>query len=135
MKPVLVDTDILSMFLRKNSKIVSKFEEYLNEHESISISIITYYEIVSGLKYKNAHKYLDSFSEFAKYNSVLPLSIESVTLAADTYADLRRKGQLIDDIDLLISGIALANNLVLVTNNESHFQRVEGLQISNWKNM
>jgi len=38
------------------------------------------------------------------------------------------------DTDILISGIAIANDLVLVTNNEKHFQRVEGLQISNWAN-
>jgi len=132
MKPVLLDTDILSMFLRKHSKIVNKFEAYLKEHESISISIITYYEIVSGLKYKNAHKYLDSFLAFAKHNNVLPLTTGSVTVAADTYANLRRKGQLIDDIDILIAGIALSHDLVLVTNNLSHFQRIEGLQISNW---
>ena len=50
MKPVLIDTDILSMFLRKHRKVVAKFEKYLREYDSINISIITYYEIVSGLK-------------------------------------------------------------------------------------
>ncbi len=132
MKPVLIDTDILSMFLRKQRKVVSKFKKYLREYDSINISIITYYEIVSGLKYRDSRKYLDSFLDFARYNSVLNLSIDSVDIAADTYDNLRKKGQLIDDIDILISGIAIANDLVLVTNNERHFQRIEGLQILNW---
>ena len=132
MKPVLIDTDILSMFLRKHRKVVAKFEKYLREYDSINISIITYYEIVSGLKYRDSHKYLDSFLDFAGYNSILNLSIDSVNIAADTYNNLRKKGQLIDDIDILISGIEIANDLVLVTNNEQQLQRVEGLQISNW---
>ncbi len=132
MKPVLIDTDILSMFLRKDRKVVDKFKKYLREYDSINISIITYYEIVSGLKYRDSHKYLDAFLDFVGYNSVLNLSIDSVNVAADIYNSLRKKGQLIDDIDILISGIAIANDLVLVTNNERHFQRVEGLQISNW---
>jgi tRNA(fMet)-specific endonuclease VapC len=35
MKPSLVDTDILSEFLRGNPKIIEKVEEYLNEYDSI----------------------------------------------------------------------------------------------------
>ncbi|MEW6417363.1 MAG: hypothetical protein AB1480_04495 [Nitrospirota bacterium] len=50
MKPVLVDTDILSMFFRNNSNVVSHFRKYLVHHDKINLSIITYYEILSGLK-------------------------------------------------------------------------------------
>jgi tRNA(fMet)-specific endonuclease VapC len=49
-KPALVDTDILSMFFRGNPIVVSRFEAYLNEHAQINLSIVTYYEILSGLK-------------------------------------------------------------------------------------
>ncbi len=132
MKPVLIDTDILSMFFRKHPKVVTNFERYLEEHEGISLSIITYYEVISGLKYRNAQKQLSSFLDFVEYNNVLPLTIESVTISANSYADLRMRGQLIDDIDILIAGIALANNLVLVTSNEEHFKRIKGLEILNW---
>jgi tRNA(fMet)-specific endonuclease VapC len=40
---------------------------------------------------------------------------------------------LIDNQDILIAGIALENNLVLVTNNEKHFARIPNLIIENWK--
>lgn len=40
---------------------------------------------------------------------------------------------LINDIDLLIAGIAIENEMTLVTNNENHFGRILGLQIENWK--
>ena len=33
---------------------------------------------------------------------------------------------------LLIADSALANNLTLVTNNEKHFKRIEGLKLANW---
>ena len=56
------------------------------------ISIITYYEIVSGLKHRDAQKQLTSFLEFASYNVVLPLIIESTTISGDIYASLRKKG-------------------------------------------
>ncbi|MBC8230988.1 type II toxin-antitoxin system VapC family toxin [bacterium] len=132
MKPVLVDTDILSMFFRKRPQVVSNFEQYLDEYESINFSIITYYEVISGLKYRDAKKQLSSFLDFAEYNNVLPLTIESVTISANIYADLRGCGQLIEDIDIIIAGVALANSLILVTNNEEHFKRIRGLEILNW---
>ncbi|MBI5473356.1 MAG: hypothetical protein HY961_13510 [Ignavibacteriae bacterium] len=34
--------------------------------------------------------------------------------------------------DTLIAGIALANNLVIVTNNTAHFTRIKNLEVENW---
>ncbi len=42
------------------------------------------------------------------------------------------KGLIIDDFDILIASIAIANNFILVTNNTDHFKRIEGLQIQDW---
>jgi predicted nucleic acid-binding protein len=50
MKPALIDTNILSFFFRNHSLVVERFESYLKVNSQINISIITYYEIVSGLK-------------------------------------------------------------------------------------
>jgi predicted nucleic acid-binding protein len=52
--------------------------------------------------------------------------------AAEIYAELRARGQLIEDADLLSAAIALVNDLTLVTNNTAHFNRIEGLQIEDW---
>lgn len=132
MKPVLVDTDILSQFFRNNHNVVLNFKNYLARHEKINLSIITYYEILSGLKHRDALKQLDSFLEFAKHNAILPLTEEAIMISSDLYANLRKAGKTIDDIDILIAGVALSNNLVLVTNNEAHFRNIERLEILNW---
>ena len=57
---------------------------------------------------------------------------DSIKISADIYADLRKKGELIEDIDILIAGIAISNNLVLVTKNKSHFSRIKKLNIEDW---
>jgi tRNA(fMet)-specific endonuclease VapC len=54
MKPALVDTDILSGFLRGTPKVVENPEMYLQTYGVINFSIITYYEILNGLLYKDA---------------------------------------------------------------------------------
>lgn len=56
MKPVLVDTDILSEFLRGTTTIVENVKLYLESYDSINLSIITYDEILNGLLYKDAKK-------------------------------------------------------------------------------
>lgn len=75
---------------------------------------------------------MNSFLEFASLNNILPLTIQSSENSAVIYADLRKKGTPVDDIDLLIAGIAIENNMIVVTNNTSHFERIEGLDVENW---
>lgn len=135
MKPALIDTNILSFFFRNHSLVVERFEVYLKEHRKLNISIITYYEILSGLKHRDAQKQLISFSKFVSYHTILPLTTSSTTIAADIYANLRSKGTPVDDIDILIAGIAIANNLVIVTNNLKHFEKIEGLEIQDWSQL
>ncbi len=132
MKPSLIDTDILSMFLRGNPEVTSKVEEYLSSYPTLNISILTYYEILSGLKYKHADKHLDSFLELCKVLSVIPLTEKSSEKSAEIYASLRQKGEIIDDMDILIAGICLDNNFALVTNNTKHFTRINEMEIMNW---
>ncbi len=128
----MLDTDILSEFLRGNPKVISKVDEYLKEHGFINLSIITYYEILNGLLYKDAKKQLSKFEEFVALNKVIPLTQRMAKMAATIQADLRKKGTEIGHTDTLIAGIALTNELQLVTNNTSHFKRIKDLSISNW---
>lgn len=132
MKPILVDTDILSEFLRGTSKVVENFEAYLNDFDAINFSIITYYEILNGLLYKDAKKQLEKFMAFADFNKILPLTISATRRAAEISAKLKSSGQPIGHTDCLIAGIALTNGLQLATNNVDHFKRIEGLEIINW---
>ena len=53
-------------------------------------------------------------------------------ISAEIYAKLRKRGMPIDDIDILIAGTVLAHNWVLVTHNNKHFGRIEGLEIKDW---
>lgn len=132
MKPSLLDTDILSEFLRGNSKVIAKVDEHLKEYGFISLSIITYYEILNGLLYKDARKQMVRFEEFVELNKVIPLTLRMAKTAAAIQADLRKKGTEIGHTDTLIAGIAMTSELQLVTNNTDHFKRIKGLEITNW---
>lgn len=49
MNRALIDTDILSYYFKGDAKVVANFQKYLAKYEIIEISLITYYEIMSGL--------------------------------------------------------------------------------------
>jgi predicted nucleic acid-binding protein len=117
MKPTLLDTDILSEFFRGNTKVLENVNIYLKEYPSLNFSIITYYEILNGLLYKDAKKQLTKFNEFVELNRVVPLTINATKKAAEIYSDLRKKGKVIGHTDSLIAGIALAEGLQISTNN------------------
>jgi len=132
MNRTLIDTDILSYYFKGNQKVVKNFEKYLQDFDLIEISIITYYEVIGGLMAKNALKQLNIFQDFVDQNIVVPMTENSAKISAELYATLRQQGNPVDDIDLLIAGIAIDNDLILVTNNENHFNRIPGLRVENW---
>jgi tRNA(fMet)-specific endonuclease VapC len=133
MSPVLLDTDVLSLYLKKgDAGIVAGCARHILQYGRLNLSIITYYEILSGLRHRDARKQLDGFHAFVARNTVLPITPRSADLAAERYAQLRRKGTPVDDIDLLIAGVALEHGLVMVTRNGSHFERIEGLTVEDW---
>ncbi|MFP4547054.1 MAG: type II toxin-antitoxin system VapC family toxin [Fidelibacterota bacterium] len=132
MKKALIDTDILSYFLKGDSKVVQNFGFYLDKFQQLNFSIITYYEIYSGLKYKDSKKLINSFLDFSNYNKIIPLSKKSVEISADIYSELRKTGKPIDDIDLLIAGIAISNDMKLITHNTRHFKRIKNLTVIDW---
>jgi predicted nucleic acid-binding protein len=132
MSLVLLNTDILSEFLRGNYVATKNVEKYLSENDSLNFSIITHYEILNGLLYKDAKNQLKSFLAFSEINRIIPFSINASKIAAEIYADLRKRGMPIGHTDCLIAGIALTNEMSLATNNIDHFSRINGLKIVNW---
>lgn len=132
MKLSILDTDILSEFLRGNPIVITRVDQYLKNFGYVNLTIISYYEILNGLLYKDARKQLPLFEAFVAQNKVLPLTIRTVKISATIQAGLRKKGILIGHTDTLIAGIAIVNEMPLITNNTRHFSRVEGLETDNW---
>ena len=80
----------------------------------------------------------DNFEE-RKLDHIRILAFASALRVFDTFnlygqhkARLRREGNLIPDLDLLIGVTALHHDMTLVTNNTKHMSRIEGLKLENW---
>jgi tRNA(fMet)-specific endonuclease VapC len=132
MKRCTLDTNIISAFLKKDLMVVSRVSDYLESFDRLTINIISYYEILRGLKDLGNEEKLKKFEEFVQENEFISISKDAVIKAAEIYAYLKKQGNLIEDADILMASIAIVENLVLVTNNIKHFERIEGLATENW---
>src|ERR1700716_2318903 len=128
MTKVVLDTDVLSNLLRayrlREESVVETAREYIAQHTLFTISIVTRYEVLRGLKAKNALPQERVFDRFCQNNTVLPITEQVIYQAAEIWAELRKRGDLIPDADILIAATTLVDGCGLVTNNERHFRRV-----------
>jgi tRNA(fMet)-specific endonuclease VapC len=66
--------------------------------------------------------------------TVLDFDLEAAKIFGELRNSLQRRGIPIGPYDTQIAAHALAAGLVLVTNNEREFRRVNGLKLENWAN-
>lgn len=129
----LLDTNIISAILKENEKVKKSVQKAIREGKEILIDGISYYEIKRGLLSANATNQLDRFNLLCKRFGLIWLETQSIfDTAAEIYADLQQKGKLIEDADILIASVVKTWELILVTDNTRHFQRIQGLRMENW---
>lgn len=124
----LVDTDWLIDVLSG----VESASTTLNalSFDGAGVSIVTVGELYEGSIYApNSGAVLQRYREFLAPFPVVDLSDSAMYQFATVRARLRRTGNLIPDLDLLIAASAIDRGLTLVTRNVRHYRRVEGLTI------
>jgi len=128
----LLDTDICIYIAKhKPMSVLKKFEQ-LSVGE-VGMSIITYGELLYGAE-KSHHpkKTLNTVEEIIKLIPPIPLSVDVGKNYGKIRGKLEKQGKLIGNNDLWIAAHALAEGLILVTNNVKEFSRVPHLKIENW---
>ncbi|MCF0126523.1 MAG: type II toxin-antitoxin system VapC family toxin [Clostridia bacterium] len=128
----LIDTDTIIFALKGEKKVISKFQE--NKDIPISISLITYAELVFGAKRSSdEQKNMITVNHIRDIYPVEKLDENTMEVFASLKAETYSRGNRIEDMDLMIAATAIYNNLTLVTNNTKHFEKIPGLKIENWK--
>jgi tRNA(fMet)-specific endonuclease VapC len=108
----------------------SKFEGL--SAEDCFISEITLAELKFGVENsERPDRNRAVLSDFLTGVQILPI-FGSLDLYAQEKARLRKVGLRIDEFDLLIGTTAVVNDLVMVTNNTAHFERIKGIVIEDW---
>jgi tRNA(fMet)-specific endonuclease VapC len=124
----LVDTDIVISFLNGRAETLSLMRNL--QPDGLSLSVVTYGEVIEGIIYgREPISRRERFEHFLMGVDLVELPIGVMERFAQIRGELRSKGQVIPDMDLLIAATAVEFGLILVTRNRRHFDRVPGLQL------
>ncbi len=129
--PYLIDTDILIHSIKGNAIVNQNIARYAAIPKAISI--ITFGELLYGAKKSQQRdKNTSVVYRIAEIFPVVGITRSTIEAFTEIKLALDKKGEGIEDFDLLIAATALSLNYTLVTNNLKHFKRIGGLRIENW---
>lgn len=133
MKLYLLDTNILSYFVKGMHPALQQRMALAFQNEDMAISVVTRAEMRYGQGLMAADdKRRTRVDLLLNEMPTLPWT----TAAADHYGQikalLKRQGMPIGEMDTQIAAHALAEGLILVTHNSRHFASVRGLKLEDW---
>jgi predicted nucleic acid-binding protein len=126
----LLDSDVLIDFLHAKEPGSSLVKQVLLA--PTFISIISWSEIMYGInKAENSQKKEMQFLQFLKKAriNIVPIDEKIAENFVTIKVQLERDGTRLEDFDLLIAATAIVEDLILVTRNKKHFERIKGLQL------
>ena len=125
MRKSLIDTDIISEMMRgRNAIVVDRAHAYEAVFSGFTISAITFMELAKGLYKRGRNDVLDDLLEEVGDIEVIHFDKETANLAGRISADLESHGQSIGRADPMIAATAIQHDLVLVSGNCQHFNRI-----------
>ncbi len=127
----LLDTDTIIFSLKGHEAIKKNLQKHFEE--PMKICVITLMELYFGAyKSEKVTGNLAKIRTIENAFEIISTGRESAEIFGMLKASLEKSRTPLDDFDLIIASCALSHNLILVTNNIKHFNRVEGLRLTNW---
>ena len=128
----LLDTNICIFAINKRPKNI--LEIIKNKSKSgIFISSLTVAELEYGVE--NSKYIEDNRIALLKFLSIFNvLNFDDMDAApyGKLKTKLKKNGQIIGPIDMLLAAQAISKELIFVTNNVDEFKRIDGLKIEDW---
>lgn len=125
----ILDTDHYIAILREKLDL----REHIQADDELFITAISVAELTHGAQ-RSMHRddNLARLEVLFAALTVLPFDDGAARRFGFFKAELEKKGETLDNLDLQIASIALEHGLPLITNNTGHFTRIKGLQLQNW---
>ena len=128
----MLDTDTCSYIMKRSHPQVIKRLQSVAVGD-VCMSVVTKAELLYGVEVSPRRAQdAAALAAFLPYVDALDLTDDAATHYADIRADLKKRGTRIGANDLFIAAHARAQDLTLVTNNSTEFERVSGLALENW---
>ena len=128
----LLDTNIISYWMRGDQQLINKIKSY--SPSDLSLSTVTLAEIYYGIE-KSPVKKKERRLKIEHIKSELdiyPFNEQAAVKYGTIRAALEKRGKPISERDTQIASIALANKLCIVTHNTKEFSCIPKLKVEDW---
>jgi len=128
----LLDTNIVSYWMRGDGKIINEIKSH--KPSDLSISTITLAEIYYGIEKSPVKKKerRNKIEHIYLQLKIYPFDELSARKYSIIRTQLEKDGLVISERDLQIASIAMANKLIVVTHNVKEFKGIEKLDVEDW---
>ena len=127
----LLDTNTFIYFFKGLGNVKERL--LACQPSEIVLSSVVYYELQVGiLKSTSPQKRIAQLAILKNQVSWVDFDEKSAEATAQIRVELERMGKPIGAYDVQIAGMAMANDLILVTHNTGEFGRVSGLKLEDW---
>lgn len=129
MTKYLLDTNICISLIKNRYEIRNKVERI--GADNCFVSEITIAELFYGAAKSGKAKHYDDVKTIVELFQVISV-YPSLRLFGELKATLEKAGKQLDNFDLMIGSTAVHNNMVMITSNIKHFERIPGINLEDW---
>ncbi|MBU3934586.1 type II toxin-antitoxin system VapC family toxin [Patescibacteria group bacterium] len=128
MSAYFIETSCIIAYVNGNQKVIAKVDSLEGELTSSFICLAELYEGIYRVKEsEQAEKVILDF--FKGLSEIYGVDEEIAKNFGEIRAELKNKGKIIEDFDILLAATCIVNNLTLVTGNPKHFKRIPNLKV------
>ncbi len=124
---MIIDTDVLIWYMKGNEKAYKVIEN----SENFLISVVTYMELVQGMRNKNE---LNHFRmALHGWNTKILYISEEISIKAMFFVEQHYLSHSIQLADALIGATAISHGLPILTGNDKHYKIIKDIQIKKFR--
>ena len=124
----LFDTSIIVNIFRGKKEEQKIMEDLEGERTSSFVCLAELYEGVARSQNRQEEEN-NLVKFFSRLNNVFGIDNEVAKKFGEVRSALKKSGNVIEDMDLLIAATCIAYNQILITHNKKHFLRIPELKI------
>jgi len=124
---VIIDTDVLIWYMKGNEKAY----EVIERSNTLFISVVTYMELVQGMR--NKTELINLRKALLGWNAQILYITEEISAKAMFYVEQHYLSHSIQLADALIGATAMAYGFPLLTANDKHYKVLKDVQIEKFR--
>ncbi len=124
---MVVDTDVLIWYMKGNENAYKTIENLKN----FFISVVTYMELVQGMRSNNELNYLRR--ALYEWKSKILYISEDISVKAMFFVEQHYLSHSVQLADALIGATAIAYGLPILTGNDKHYNMLKDLQTKKFR--